>query len=63
LVAASAPMRVYTLLSPMVMTYFLVRVSGVQLLEKKLVKTRPAYAAYVARTNALIPGPPKRTRD
>ncbi len=60
LVAASAPNGVYTVLSPALMTFLLLRVSGVQLLEKRLVKTRPAYADYVARTNAFVPGPPKR---
>jgi len=60
LVAASAPYGVYTVLSPALMTFLLLRVSGVRLLEKKLRKTRPEYAAYVARTNAFIPGPPKK---
>jgi steroid 5-alpha reductase family enzyme len=60
LVAASAPYGAYTILSPALMTFLLLRVSGVRLLEKKLRKTRPAYADYVARTNAFIPGPPKK---
>ncbi len=61
LVAASAPYGVYTVLSPALMTFLLAWVSGVRLLEKKLVKTRPEYANYVARTNAFIPGPPKKS--
>lgn len=61
LVAVSAPYGAYTILSPALMTFLLMRVSGVRLLEKKLRKTRPEYAAYVARTNAFFPGPPKKT--
>ncbi len=60
LVAASAPYGVYTIFSPALMTFLLMRVSGVRLLEKKLRKTKPAYAAYAAETNAFFPGPPKR---
>ena len=55
-VAAGAP---WTLVSPLVMTFLLVRVSGAFLLEKTLVETRPAYRDYVARTSAFIPWPPR----
>lgn len=61
-VAVSAPYGAYTVLSPLLMTFLLLRVSGVRLLEKKLRKTRPEYAAYAARTNAFFPGPPKKIR-
>jgi len=50
----------WTLLSPALMTFFLLRVSGVTLLERGLVKRRPDYQAYVARTSAFIPWFPKR---
>lgn len=43
-----------------VMTVLLRRVSGVALLEKSLVKRRPGYAEYVARTSPFIPRPPRR---
>jgi steroid 5-alpha reductase family enzyme len=58
LVAASAPGGAFTVLSPALMTFLLVRVSGVALLEKKLKKTRPEYEDYVRRTNAFLPGMP-----
>jgi steroid 5-alpha reductase family enzyme len=48
-----------TVAGPLVMTYLLTRLSGVPLLEKKLAKTRPGYADYVARTSSFIPRPPK----
>jgi steroid 5-alpha reductase family enzyme len=42
------------------MTLLLLRVSGVSLLEKDIGERRPAYQAYIARTNAFIPGPPRK---
>jgi len=48
-----------TLGGPLLLTLLLLRVSGVTLLESQLRATKPGYAAYVARTNAFLPGPPK----
>ncbi len=59
LVACGAPGGVYTLASPLLMTYLLLRVSGVALLERGLVKRKPGYADYIARTSAFIPRPPR----
>jgi steroid 5-alpha reductase family enzyme len=50
----------WTLISPALMTFLLVRVSGVRLLERGLVARRPAYRAYIERTSAFFPWPPKR---
>jgi len=47
----------WTIVGPAAMSVFLVRVSGVALLETKLTTTKPDYAAYVSRTNAFFPGP------
>ena len=60
LVAASTNAGAYTFLSPLLMHFLLMRVSGVALLEKKLSKSREGYADYVARTNAFYPWFPKR---
>lgn len=46
----------WSLLSPLLMTFLLLRVSGVALLEKDITGRRPAYRDYMARTNAFIPG-------
>jgi steroid 5-alpha reductase family enzyme len=48
------------LASPLLMTFLLLRVSGVTLLEKDIGERRPAYRDYIARTSAFIPWPPKR---
>ena len=50
----------WTVISPVMMTFLLIRVSGVSLLEQTLRTTKPAYADYVSRTNAFLPGPPRR---
>jgi steroid 5-alpha reductase family enzyme len=42
------------------MTVLLRRVSGVTLLERHLVRSRPGYADYVARTSPFFPRPPRR---
>lgn len=49
----------WTVLSPIVMTFFLLKVSGVAMLEKDISDRRPAYQDYIERTNAFVPGPPK----
>lgn len=50
----------WSVLSPLVMTVLLLKVSGVGLLEKDIGERRPAYRDYIARTNAFFPGPPRR---
>ena len=50
----------WTILSPLLMTGLLVKVSGVALLERKLVETKPQYRDYVARTSSFLPMPPRR---
>lgn len=50
----------WTILGPMLLTYLLLKFSGVTLMEQNIAERRPGYRAYMARTNAFIPGPPKR---
>ncbi|WP_302118867.1 DUF1295 domain-containing protein [Allorhodopirellula heiligendammensis] len=47
----------WTVIGPITMSIFLMRVSGVTLLEKSLQKSKPDYREYVQRTNAFFPGP------
>jgi steroid 5-alpha reductase family enzyme len=44
---------------PLLVTFLLLKVSGVTLLEKDIGERRPAYAQYVARTPAFVPGRPR----
>jgi len=55
--ASGAP---WSVIGPIIMTVLLLKVSGVALLESTIVERRPAYAAYIARTSAFIPRPPRR---
>lgn len=50
----------WTVIGPIVMLVFLLRVSGVALTEKTIGKRRPGYAEYVERTSAFVPLPPRR---
>ncbi|MEY6433396.1 DUF1295 domain-containing protein [Thioalkalicoccus limnaeus] len=49
----------WAILSPVLMTFLLLRVSGVALLERDIAERRPGYRDYIRRTNALFPGPPR----
>jgi steroid 5-alpha reductase family enzyme len=57
---ASAAGGWWSFVGPLLMSFLLLRVSGVALLESDIGGRRPAYRDYVLRTNAFFPGPPKR---
>jgi steroid 5-alpha reductase family enzyme len=59
LVAVGSGAALWTLIGPALMTFLLVRVSGVRMLESDIAERRPEYAAYIRRTSAFIPRPPK----
>ncbi|BAH50535.1 DUF1295 domain-containing protein [Rhodococcus opacus] len=59
LIAASVWPGAVTVLSPVVMTYFLVFATGARLLEKSM-SQRPGYPEYQQRTSYFLPLPPKR---
>ena len=58
-IAAGTPGGFYTVVSPILMTILLRRVSGVTLLERALARRKPDYASYVARTSAFLPRLPR----
>lgn len=47
----------WTFLSPAIMSFFLIKVSGVKLLESDMAERRPGYREYQKSTNAFFPGP------
>jgi steroid 5-alpha reductase family enzyme len=49
----------WSVISPLLMTLLLLKVSGVTLLEADIGERRPAYRDYIARTNAFWPGRPR----
>jgi steroid 5-alpha reductase family enzyme len=49
--------------APLLMTFLLMQVSGVALLEKTLVTTKPQYRRYMQITSAFFPRPPRNTGE
>lgn len=60
IVGAETGSGVIGFVGPLVMTLFLLKVSGVPMMERSLMKRREGYAEYAARTSAFIPRPPKK---
>jgi steroid 5-alpha reductase family enzyme len=60
LLCISASHAWWTIIGPIVMTYFLLNVSGVPMLERKMADRRPEYADYVRRTSSFVLWPPRR---
>jgi len=59
-IAAGAADGYWTLFSPLLMTVLLLRVSGVALLERAQVETKPQYREYIESTSAFVPWLPRR---
>jgi len=59
LVAASAH-GYWSAYGPVLITVLLLRVSGVTLLEKGLVQSKPGYREYAERTSPFVPFPPRK---
>ena len=57
--AETGPAGWASIIGPLFLTYTLTQWSGKPLLERGLKKSRPDYAAYVARTSGFFPWPPK----
>jgi len=49
----------WTVFGPLLITFFLLKVSGVALTEKDIGSRRPEYADYIRRTSAFVPWPPR----
>jgi steroid 5-alpha reductase family enzyme len=62
LIALTAGSGWWTIYSPILMTFLLLRVSGVIMLEKTLRENKPGYRDYVESTSAFIPWFPKVVR-
>lgn len=60
IIGAETGAGVIGFIGPVVMTYLLLKVSGVPMLERSLTKRREGYEQYVARTSAFFPRPPKK---
>ncbi|MFK7825464.1 MAG: DUF1295 domain-containing protein [Oligoflexales bacterium] len=54
-ISLSLPYSYFGVIGPVVMTFFLTKVTGVTLLEKDLIKKKPDYKEYILSTPAFIP--------
>jgi steroid 5-alpha reductase family enzyme len=61
-IALATPFGWWAFISPVVITFLLLKVSGVVLLEKDIVERRPEYREYQESTSAFIPWFPQRRR-
>ena len=59
LFALDQPSGWATVFAPVVMSYLLLRVSGVRMLDAHMSATRPEYAAYIERTPSFVPRRPR----
>lgn len=57
--AAAAAGAAWTVFAPLAMSYLLLRVSGVSLLERDIAERRPEYRRYQQSTSAFFPRPPR----
>jgi len=60
LITLATPGSFWTVISPMVITFLLLKVSGVTLLEKTIVDSRPEYRDYIESTSSFIPRLPRK---
>lgn len=58
LASLDQPLGAITIFGPALMTFMLVRVSGVVMLDAHLSATRPGYAEYIRRTSGFVPRRP-----
>lgn len=63
LITLSTPYGWWAFISPVVITFLLLKVSGVTLLEATIVERRPEYREYLETTSAFIPWFPKRKKS
>jgi steroid 5-alpha reductase family enzyme len=59
LMALQVPDGWQGVVSPIVMTFLLIKVSGVTMLERDIEERRPEYRDYIRKTSAFVPWPPK----
>ncbi|MGV8996572.1 MAG: DUF1295 domain-containing protein [Parvibaculaceae bacterium] len=59
LIACEAPYGWMSLPGPIMMSFLLIKWSGAALLERRVKRSRPAYAEYIRRTPAFLPWFPK----
>ena len=59
IIAVQAPWVWIGVIGPLVYNWLVINVTGQRTLDKKMQREKPEYAAYMARTNGLLPWKPK----
>ena len=59
IMALSVPYGLYSIVGPLTITFLILKVSGVPLLEQKMAE-HPDFARYKKQTSMFIPLPPKK---
>ncbi len=59
-IALSTPNSWWTIISPVIITVVLLKMTGIALMERSIVDKRPGYREYIRRTNAFFPWIPKK---
>jgi len=62
LITLAVPGGGWVVISPLLITFLLLKVSGVTLLEKTIVDSRPEYAEYIKSTSSFIPWFPRKEK-
>ena len=60
LITLATPSSWWTILSPLIVTAVLLKMTGIPLTEQELVKKRPGYSDYIKRTSAFVPWLPAK---
>jgi len=63
LIAAETATGRWAIVSPIFLTFILVKWSGAALLERRLKRSRPGYVDYIERTSSFFPWPPKAPKS
>ena len=59
-ITLSTPSGWWTIVSPVIITLVLLKITGITLMEKSIADSRPGYREYIRRTNAFFPWFPKK---
>ena len=60
IITCSTPSGWWTIISPLIVSVVLLKMTGIPLTEKTIKKTRPGYDAYARRTSAFVPWFPQK---
>jgi steroid 5-alpha reductase family enzyme len=59
-ITLSTPNSWWAIISPVIITVVLLKMTGIALMERTIVDNRPGYREYIQRTNAFFPWVPKK---